>query len=72
MGASAPAASGMSAMAQSLIEPQSHKAQPGCGSIGLGGVVSLLLAACVRRLETGGSRRRQRAAVPIGTKKMVE
>ena len=30
------------------------------------------LAACALRLETGGSRRRHGAAVPFGTKKMVE
>ena len=30
------------------------------------------LAACARRLNTVGSRRRHWAAVPIGTKKVVE
>ena len=30
------------------------------------------LAACALTHKTGGSRRRQGAAVPIGTKKMVE
>ena len=61
----------MCAIAQSLIEPQCCRASPGCGSIEFGGVKGSLLAACARRLETGGSRRRQGAAVPIGTKKMV-
>ena len=35
-------------------------------------MVSLLLAACARRFVTVGSRRRHGAAVPIGTKKMVD
>ena len=32
----------------------------------------ILLAACVLGAGTGGSRRRQAAVVPIGTKKVVE
>ena len=32
----------------------------------------ILLAACALGAGTGGSRRRQRAAVPVGTKKVVE
>ena len=58
-------------MAQSLIEPQCRQTSPGCGSIELGGVEDSLLAAGALRLETGGSRRRQGADVPVGTKKMV-
>ena len=56
------------------LQPSRHLTRLGssCGSIEFGGVVSQLLAACARRFKTGGSRRRQGAAVPIGTKKMVE
>ena len=45
-GAMARAASGMCAMAQSIIEPHFRKAWPWCGSIEFGGLVSFLLAAC--------------------------
>ena len=72
LGASAPAASGMCAMAQSIIEPQKRRVWWGCGSMLFGGVVDLLLAACARRFEdrrltppAGGCR-------PFGTKKMFE
>ena len=37
-----------------------------------GGVVSLLLAACASLRSTVGSRRRQGAVVPVGTKRMFE
>ena len=43
----------------------------GCGSIVFGGVKDFLLAAWRSLKKTGGSRRRQRAVVPIGTKKVV-
>ena len=69
----AQAASGMCAIAQSAIEPQL-----GDSLVGLRLDSHLVVwftyysAACVRRLGTVGSRRRQGAAVPIGTKKVVD
>ena len=43
----------------------------GCGSIVFGGVEDFLLAAWRSAKKTGGSRRRQGAAVPVGTKTVV-
>ena len=38
----------------------------------LGGMAHIPLAACALSASTGGSRRRQGAVVPVGTKKVVE
>ena len=62
----------MCATTQSFIEPQPGQALRGCGSIVFGGVASLPLAAWRAPKKTGGSRRRHRAVVPVGTKTVVE